>query len=166
MKGPEKSYNCSQRIPWVNCTILHMCNTDLSCYTMNQQNSNTKFAEALSWHWFCNFTHLHEELRVSNSCHLLVHRSVCGVWLCSCLVSIVRLNVTLWDRQKQWERNSESDCDWWFIHNKIRNLCLHFRSTQTRIKQMETVRVGARNINFTKGLQYYLIIFSLSPQVS
>ena len=53
-----------------------------------------------------------------------------------------------------------------------------FRSTQTRIKQMETVGVGARNINFTKrrglvtgskhklNLQYYLIIFSLSPQVS
>ena len=30
--------------------LLHMCNTDLSCYTINQQNYNTKFAEALSWH--------------------------------------------------------------------------------------------------------------------
>ena len=29
--------------------IVLLCNTDLRCYTVDQQNSNAKFAEALLW---------------------------------------------------------------------------------------------------------------------
>ena len=53
-----------------------MCNTDLSCYTLDQQNSNANFAVELLWHYFCNFIHFHEELRISNLYHLLAH---CGL---------------------------------------------------------------------------------------
>ena len=32
--------------------IVLLCNTDLSCCTLDQQNSNT-----LPWHLFCNYIH-------------------------------------------------------------------------------------------------------------
>ena len=57
----------------VNCTSAHM---QYSCYILDQQNSNTKFAMALL-HYFCNSINFHEDLMICNFCHLLAH---CAVW--------------------------------------------------------------------------------------
>ena len=45
--------------------------------TLDLQNSNAKIAAAILEHLFCNFIHFQEELRISNSCHLLVHCAQC-----------------------------------------------------------------------------------------
>ena len=115
--------------------LLHMCNTDLSCYTINQQNSNTKFAEALSWHWFCNFTHLHEEFRVSNLCHLLVHSG--SVWCGVCAPVLCPLSDSMshsgTDRNNKKEIPSQIVIDGSFIIRFVIYVCilLHSNTNQT-----------------------------------